>query len=42
MTMRVLLTGGTGYLGTSVLDRLISGGHRVTAVVRSAEKAELV
>ncbi|MFE0359488.1 NAD-dependent epimerase/dehydratase family protein [Streptomyces nigra] len=40
--MRVLLTGGTGYIGASVLDRLISGGHQVTAVVRSAEKAELV
>ncbi|WP_250853582.1 NAD-dependent epimerase/dehydratase family protein [Streptomyces rhizosphaericus] len=40
--MRVLLTGGTGYIGAAVLDRLISGGHQVTAVVRSAEKAELV
>ncbi|WP_234426887.1 NAD-dependent epimerase/dehydratase family protein [Streptomyces niger] len=40
--MRVLLTGGTGYIGASILDRLISGGHQVTAVVRSAEKAELV
>lgn len=27
MTMRVLLTGGTGYIGAAVLDRLISGGH---------------
>ncbi|MEU6181579.1 NAD-dependent epimerase/dehydratase family protein [Streptomyces coeruleorubidus] len=42
MTMRVLLTGGTGYIGASVLDRLISGGHQVTAMVRSAEKTELV
>nr|WP_236057080.1 NAD-dependent epimerase/dehydratase family protein [Streptomyces sabulosicollis] len=40
--MRVLLTGGTGYIGAAVLDRLISGGHRVTALVRSAEKGELV
>lgn len=40
--MRVLLTGGTGYIGAAVLDRLISGGHQVTAVVRSAEKAEPV
>lgn len=38
--MRVLLTGGTGYIGAAVLDRLISGGHHVTAVVRSAEKGE--
>ncbi|MGW6791553.1 NAD-dependent epimerase/dehydratase family protein [Streptomyces chartreusis] len=42
MTMHVLLTGGTGYVGAAVLDRLVSGGHQVTAVVRSAEKAELV
>lgn len=42
MAMRVLLTGGTGYIGSAVLDRLISGGYQVTAVVRSAEKAELV
>lgn len=40
--MRVLLTGGTGYIGTAVLDRLISGGHRVTAVARSVEKGEVV
>ncbi|GGJ64680.1 NAD-dependent epimerase/dehydratase family protein [Streptomyces brasiliensis] len=40
--MRVLLTGGTGYIGASVLDRLVSTGHQVTAVVRSAEKADLV
>ncbi|MFF8883533.1 NAD-dependent epimerase/dehydratase family protein [Streptomyces flaveolus] len=40
--MRVLLTGGTGYIGASVLDRLVSRGHQVTAVVRSAEKADLV
>ncbi|APY90205.1 epimerase [Streptomyces alfalfae] len=42
MVMRVLLTGGTGYIGAAVLDRLISGGHQVTAVVRSAEKAHVV
>ncbi|GAA1166045.1 NAD-dependent epimerase/dehydratase family protein [Streptomyces hebeiensis] len=40
--MRVLLTGGTGYIGAAVLERLISGGHQVTALVRSTEKAELV
>ncbi|MGW0818510.1 NAD-dependent epimerase/dehydratase family protein [Streptomyces viridiviolaceus] len=40
--MRVLLTGGTGYIGASVLDRLVSRAHQVTAVVRSAEKADLV
>ncbi|MEU5629762.1 MULTISPECIES: NAD-dependent epimerase/dehydratase family protein [Streptomyces] len=40
--MRVLLTGGTGYIGAAVLDRLVARWHQVTAVVRSAEKADLV
>ncbi|GAA0936055.1 NAD-dependent epimerase/dehydratase family protein [Pseudonocardia zijingensis] len=40
--MRVLLTGATGYIGVAVLDRLVSTGHQVTAVVRSADKAEAV
>ncbi|MFF4053793.1 NAD-dependent epimerase/dehydratase family protein [Streptomyces chartreusis] len=40
--MRVVLTGGTGYIGAAVLDRLVARDHQVTAVVRSAEKAELV
>ncbi|MEV2256496.1 NAD-dependent epimerase/dehydratase family protein [Streptomyces sp. NPDC050147] len=38
--MRVLLTGGTGYIEASVLDRLISSGHQVTAVAHSAEKSD--
>ncbi len=41
-TMRVLLTGGTGYVGASVLDRLIAKGHQVTAVVRTPDKAAVV
>ncbi|MEU7044494.1 NAD-dependent epimerase/dehydratase family protein [Streptomyces varsoviensis] len=40
--MRVLLTGGTGYIGSSVLDRLVAKGHQVTAVVRTADKAAAV
>jgi nucleoside-diphosphate-sugar epimerase len=35
--MRVLLTGATGYIGSTVLDHLVAGGHEVTAPVRSAE-----
>jgi nucleoside-diphosphate-sugar epimerase len=38
--MRVFLTGGTGYIGSSVLDALLRAGHRVTAIVRDPEKAE--
>ncbi|MEU9556525.1 NAD-dependent epimerase/dehydratase family protein [Streptomyces fumanus] len=40
--MRVLLTGATGYIGSAVLDRLLTAGHQVTALVRSADKAERV
>lgn len=35
--MKILLTGGTGYIGSAVLDRLTAAGHEVTAVVRSDE-----
>jgi nucleoside-diphosphate-sugar epimerase len=37
--MRVFLTGGTGYIGSAVLDALLRAEHRVTAIVRDPEKA---
>ena len=37
--MRVFLTGGTGYIGSAVLDALLRSGHRVTALLRDTEKA---
>ena len=37
--MRVFLTGATGYIGSAVLDALLRGGHRITALVRDPEKA---
>lgn len=40
--MRVVLTGGTGYIGSAVLRRLLEGGHDVTAVVRSDDSADAV
>ena len=40
MSMKILLTGGTGYIGSTVLNRLIAAGQNVTAVVRS-EKSSL-
>lgn len=40
--MSILLTGATGYIGTSVLPRLIEEGHSVTALVRDAAKAATV
>jgi nucleoside-diphosphate-sugar epimerase len=37
--MRIFLTGGTGYIGSSVLDALVRAGHHVDALVRNREKA---
>ena len=38
--MHIFLTGATGYIGAAVLDALIKGGHKVTAMARDKEKAE--
>ena len=40
--MDVLLTGGTGYIGSVVLTQLREAGHTVRAVVRSERSAEQV
>ena len=40
--MRIFLTGGTGYVGSAVLEALVRAGHRVDAVVRNTEKAAQV
>lgn len=37
--MRVFLTGGTGYIGSAVLEALLRAQHKVTALVRDPEKA---
>jgi nucleoside-diphosphate-sugar epimerase len=37
--MRIFLTGGTGYIGSAVLETLVRGGHRVDALVRNTEQA---
>jgi nucleoside-diphosphate-sugar epimerase len=40
--MHIFLTGGTGHIGSAVLDALIRGGHRVDALVRNSERAAQV
>jgi uncharacterized protein YbjT (DUF2867 family) len=38
---RVFITGGTGYIGTSLIPLLLERGHRVRALVRPGSKAKL-
>ena len=40
--MRVFLTGGTGYVGSAVLDALVRHGHHVDVLVRNSEAAARV
>lgn len=40
--MRTLLTGGTGFIGSAVLDELVGAGHDVHAVVRNDRAAAQV
>ena len=40
--MRIFLTGGSGYIGSAVLDACVRAGHHVDALVRNSEKAEEV
>jgi NAD+-dependent farnesol dehydrogenase len=37
--MKIFLTGGTGYLGYQLLQRLSANGHEITALVRSQKSA---
>lgn len=40
--MKIILTGGTGFIGSAVLGRLVAHGHDVTAIVRSDRAASAV
>jgi uncharacterized protein YbjT (DUF2867 family) len=38
---RVFITGGTGYIGTTLIPVLLERGHRIRALVRPGSKAKL-
>jgi len=40
--MRVLLTGGSGFIAAHVLDNLLEHGHSVVTTVRSQAKADKI
>ena len=37
----VFITGATGYMGSRLIPRLLSGGHRVTALAREASRSRV-
>lgn len=39
---RVLVTGGSGFIATHVLEILLARGHSVVTTVRSQQKAEAI
>lgn len=39
---RTLLTGGSGFIASHILDTLLKRGHSVVTTVRSQEKAEQI
>src|SRR5438477_408439 len=40
--MHIFITGVSGYIGGSVAEKLLAAGHRVSGLVRSADKAALL
>jgi len=36
--MKILVTGGTGFVGTHIINRLLHGGHQVAVLARTASK----
>ena len=38
--MHVLVTGGTGFIGTALVQQLLAAGHRVTVLSRKPASAQ--
>lgn len=41
-SQRIFITGGTGYMGSRLIPRLLSRGHEVRALVRPESRAKLL
>jgi len=39
--MKIFITGGTGFIGRSLCERLVRDGHQITVLTRSASRAKL-
>ena len=40
--MNILITGGTGFIGSALIQRLIEEGHNVTVLSRLPDKVEIL
>lgn len=40
--MQILITGGTGFIGSRLIEELLAGGHELTVLVRDYARARLI